>query len=434
MAKTPKKKPPAKKLPPKTPRKRALPKKRKAPRPAPKRPAKGKRQSPKKPKPGLVKSQPKRAKKKPAPPRKAVRPKTPSKKPKPAPRKKPQVQAKKTKPQRKPVRPKPPTKKVQPKWMAPKRTKKVPPRLPAPEKILPETAEKSLLPEEIPTKDLGMPTELTAYMREVGKHTLLTRAEEKKLAILGLKPGKKGKRARTELVEKNLRFVISIARGYQGLGLDLPDLISEGNIGLHLAVEKFNPHNGAKLTTYAAWWIKQRIRRALSNQGKTIRVPVHMNDKMSKILRISTRMAHELGRDPTPTEIAEETGLPPKKVESILNLQFRTVSLDAPLGDEDSSTTLGETIRDDKAERPEHAAELTQEKELLKKLFTTLPKREQAILSQRFGLDGDESQTLESVGRKFKVTRERIRQLQNIALRKLRKKMDRLKKGYSIHQ
>lgn len=292
------------------------------------------------------------------------------------------------------------------------------------EKILPNPTKDNISQSKTTHGD-----ELSQYIQEIGKFPLLTREEEKKLAIQALKPGKRGQKARKELVERNLRFVISVARPYQGLGLDLSDLISEGNIGLHMAVERFNPHNGAKLITYAAWWIRQRIRKALSNQGKTIRVPVHMHDKISKIVKVSQQIAQAVGREPSPQEIAEETGVCPKKIKEILNLQHPTVALDAPLRYEEYSTAIGDNIKDENAKNPSDSVELSQNNDILYKAIATLPKREQAILKQRFGLNGYNPTTLEMLGKKFHITRERIRQIQNGTLKKLRTKITHIQNG-----
>jgi RNA polymerase primary sigma factor len=208
------------------------------------------------------------------------------------------------------------------------------------------------------------------------------------------------------------------------LGLPLLDLVSEGNIGLMKAVERFDPAKGGKLSTYGAWWIKQSIKRALANQSKTIRLPVHLVDKISKIRRVSLQMSEELGREPTDAELAEEIGLSRRKVSQLKTASIRPASLDAPIGDDDS-TEFGEMVGDEDAQTP---FELLRDKNLrdeVSDLLAVLDDRERKIIFQRFGLDGGKPKTLEAVGKKFGVTRERIRQLQNIALAKLRRALSK---------
>jgi RNA polymerase primary sigma factor len=255
------------------------------------------------------------------------------------------------------------------------------------------------------------------YLREISEYPLLTIEEEVKLARR-IKRGDKEARAR--MVRSNLRLVVKIARDYSNFGLPLLDLISEGNIGLMKAVERFDPKKGGKLSTYAAWWIKQSIKRALANQSKTIRLPVHLVDKIAKLRRVSNRMTEELGREPTDEELAEEVGMASSKVSALKSAAIRPTSLDQPLGDEDS-TALGDIIGDEEAQDP---YEMLRDKDLRDEvggLLDVLDERERKIINSRFGLDGQRTKTLEEVGVKFGVTRERIRQLQNIALRKLRK-------------
>jgi len=255
------------------------------------------------------------------------------------------------------------------------------------------------------------------YLREIAKFSLLTPQEEVKLARR-IKRG--DQKARTEMVSANLRLVVKIARDYGNLGLPLLDLISEGNIGLMKAVERFDPKKGGKLSTYAAWWIKQSIKRALANQSKTIRLPVHLVDKMAKVRRVSSQMTEELGREPTDEELAEEIGLSVSKVTQLKASAVRPASLDQPIGDDDS-TEFGDLVGDVEADDP---FEILRDKDLREEvgdLMDILDDRERRILNSRFGLDGHKPKTLEDVGEKFGVTRERIRQLQNIALHKLRK-------------
>jgi RNA polymerase primary sigma factor len=260
-------------------------------------------------------------------------------------------------------------------------------------------------------------TGLQLYLRQIGEYPLLTVEEEVKLARK-IKRGDKEARAR--MVRSNLRLVVKIARDYSNFGLPLLDLISEGNIGLMKAVERFDPKKGGKLSTYAAWWIKQSIKRALANQSKTIRLPVHLVDKIAKLRRVSTQMTEELGREPTDDELAEEVGMAPAKVAALKSAAIRPTSLDQPLNDEDS-TALGDIIGDEEAQDP---YEMLRDKDLRDEvgdLLAVLDERERKIINSRFGLDGQKTKTLEEVGVKFGVTRERIRQLQNIALRKLRR-------------
>ncbi|QJE97244.1 sigma-70 family RNA polymerase sigma factor [Luteolibacter luteus] len=262
---------------------------------------------------------------------------------------------------------------------------------------------------------------LKVYLREISRTPLLTPEEEVKLA----KRIKKGdKDARTHMIKANLRLVVKIAQDYSGYGLPISDLISEGNIGLMKAVERFDPKKGGKLSTYAAWWIKQSIKRALANQSKTIRLPVHMVDKIAKMRRISTLLAEALGREPTDEELAEEVGLPRRKLAMLKQASQRPTSLDAPIN-EGEATEYGEIIGDDRAEDP---LESLSEKNLhgeLSGLLDVLDKRERRIIDERFGLTGKTPMTLEEVGREFGVTRERIRQLQNVALTKMRKALRR---------
>jgi RNA polymerase primary sigma factor len=264
-------------------------------------------------------------------------------------------------------------------------------------------------------------TGIRIYLREIGQIPLLTPQEEIDLAARI----KKGDReAETLMIKANLRLVVKIARDYANLGLPSFDLISEGNIGLMKAVERFDPAMGGKLSTYAAWWIKQSIKRALANQSKTIRLPAYLVDKISKIRRASLQMSDELGREPTDDELAQEIGISRSKVSQLKTVSIRPASLDAPISHDDS-TELGETVGDEGAQTP---FELLRDKDLrdeVSDLFEVLDDRERTIIVQRFGLDGAKPKTLEEVGKKFGVTRERIRQLQNIALAKLRRALSK---------
>jgi len=259
------------------------------------------------------------------------------------------------------------------------------------------------------------------YLREIGQISLLTPEEEVTLAAK-IKRG--DKKARATMIKANLRLVVKIAHDYSNLGLPLLDLISEGNIGLMKAVERFDPKKGGKLSTYAAWWIKQSIKRALANQAKTIRLPVHLVDKISKMRRASMELSERLGREPTDAELAAKLRIPPAKVTQLRTISVRPASLDAPIG-EDDATEFSEIVGDENALTP---FELLRDKTLrddISEVLSELEPREAEILTLRFGLDGNKPLTLEDVGRKFKVTRERVRQIQNIALNKLRRLMDR---------
>ncbi|MGA2222281.1 MAG: RNA polymerase sigma factor RpoD/SigA [Verrucomicrobiia bacterium] len=259
------------------------------------------------------------------------------------------------------------------------------------------------------------------YLREIGKIPLLKPEDEVRLAAR-IKKG--DKKARTKMIRANLRLVVKIAHDYSNLGLPLLDLISEGNIGLMKAVERFDPKKGGKLSTYAAWWIKQSIKRALANQGKTIRLPVHLVDKISKVKRASHQLSERLGREPTDAELAAKLDMSPAKVTQLRTISIRPASLDAPIG-EDDVAEFSEIVGDENALTP---FELLRDKTLredISEVLSEIEPREAEILILRFGLDGSKPQTLEEVGKKFKVTRERVRQIQNIALIKLRRIMEK---------
>src|SRR5881398_103144 len=269
---------------------------------------------------------------------------------------------------------------------------------------------------------------LNRYLHEIGRIPLLTPQQE---VELGEKIKKGDAAARERMIDANLRLVVTIARDYVNLGLPLLDLISEGNIGLTRAVERFDPNKGAKLSTYAAWWIKQSIKRALANQSKTIRLPVHLVDKISKVRRVSLQMSDELGREPTDDELGEEIGIAAGKVSQLKTVSIRPASLDAPISDDDS-TEFGEIVGDEDAQTP---FELLRDKNLRNEvggLLDVLDDREKKIIFQRFGLDGGKPKTLEEVGKKFGVTRERIRQLQNIALSKLRRALSKKERPVDV--
>jgi RNA polymerase primary sigma factor len=266
----------------------------------------------------------------------------------------------------------------------------------------------------------GERSNLQLYLQEIGKTALLTIEEEVQLA----KRIRRGdKAARDHMISANLRLVVKIAMDYKDFGLPLLDLISEGNIGLIKAVERFDPRKGGKLSTYAAWWIKQSIKRALANQSKTIRLPVHLVDKISKMRRTAMKLTEELGREPTDEELAIELQIPTSKVAHLKSVSVRPASLDAPIGEDGDSGTFGEIVGDENAVSP---FEGLREKNLnsdLHALVESLDEREAEIIKLRFGLEGRDELTLEEVGKKFHVTRERIRQLEYIALSKMRKAM-----------
>ena len=265
---------------------------------------------------------------------------------------------------------------------------------------------------------------LQLYLRQIAQYPLLTPAEEIRLAA---KIKKGNKAAKVEMIRANLRLVVKIARDYANLGLPLLDLISEGNIGLVKAVERFDPAKGGKLSTYGSWWIKQSIKRALANQGKTIRLPVHLVDKIAKIRRVGAGLSDELGREATDEEIAEEVGMNAAKVTKLKQASIRPSSLDAPVGDDDSSE-FGDLVGDEMAVDPFEQLRDKNMQEEVGDLLDQLDDRERKIINARFGLDGAEPITLEEVGVKFGVTRERIRQLQNIALGKMRRALSKREK------
>jgi RNA polymerase primary sigma factor len=260
------------------------------------------------------------------------------------------------------------------------------------------------------------------YLREIGQVKLLTPQEEIELAAR-IKRG--DRKAREHMIKANLRLVVKIAHDYDGLGLPLLDLINEGNLGLMKAVERFDPAKGGKLSTYAAWWIKQSIKRALANQSKTIRLPVHLVDKIAKMRRVAMKLQEVFGREPTDEELAEELGMTPSRVAQMRTAAIRPASLDAPIGD-DESNNYSEIIADENADTPYEMLEEQTVTRMLQEMVKTLDPREATILRYRFGLDGGSEKTLEEVGEKFGVTRERVRQIQNIALTKLRRMIEKL--------
>jgi RNA polymerase primary sigma factor len=257
------------------------------------------------------------------------------------------------------------------------------------------------------------------YLKEIGKVPLLTAEEEIELSKQMELGGEEGKRAQQRLAEANLRLVVSIAKRYVGRGMLFLDLIQEGNLGLIKAVEKYDYRKGFKFSTYATWWIRQAITRAIADQARTIRIPVHMVETINKLIRVSRQLLQELGREPTPEEIAEEMGMSVERVREILKISQEPVSLETPIGEEEDSH-LGDFIQDDNVPVPADAAAFTLLKEQLVEVLGTLTEREQKVLRLRFGLDDGRARTLEEVGKEFNVTRERIRQIEAKALRKLR--------------
>lgn len=283
---------------------------------------------------------------------------------------------------------------------------------------------------ELPSTDRNV---MRTYMQEIGKTPLLTKEEEVHLAER-IKEGDKA--ARDQMISANLRLVVKIAHDYNNFGLPLLDLISEGNIGLVKAVERFDPSKGGKLSTYAAWWIKQSIKRALANQSKTIRLPVHLVDRIAKMRKTTAQLADELDREPTDEEIAYAMDMPVNKIAHLKSVSVRPSSLDAPVG-EDGDTTFGELVGDENEATPfENLQEKTMSNDI-KSIISQLEPREAEIIQLRFGLDGSHPLTLEEVGERFQITRERVRQIQNIALHKMRRVMtdnERQRTKEEIHQ
>jgi RNA polymerase primary sigma factor len=265
-------------------------------------------------------------------------------------------------------------------------------------------------------------TAIKLYLREIGQVKLLTPQEE---IVLAARIKRGDKKAREQMIKANLRLVVKIARDYEGIGLPLLDLISEGNIGLMKAVERFDPNKGGKLSTYGSWWIKQSIKRALANQSKTIRLPVHLVDKISKMRRVGMKLQEELGREATDEELADELSMTAARVRQMRLAAVRPASLDAPIGDDDSNN-FSDVVEDENATSPYDNLEDKTVTDMLQDMVKHLDPREATILRYRFGLDGGAERTLEEVGVKFGVTRERVRQIQNLALHKLRKMIEKL--------
>ena len=293
---------------------------------------------------------------------------------------------------------------------------------PVDEELLMADAEELEVDVDLENLDLSVPEgvgiedPVKMYLREIGKVPLLSAEDEIELA----KRMEEGdEEAKKKLAEANLRLVVSIAKRYVGRGLLFLDLIQEGNLGLIKAVEKFDYRKGYKFPTYATWWIRQAITRAIADQARTIRIPVHMVETINKLIRVSRQLLQELGREPTPEEIAAELKMPEERVREILKISQEPVSLETPIGEEEDSH-LGDFIQDDNVPVPADAAAFTLLKEQLSEVLSTLTEREQKVLRLRFGLDDGRARTLEEVGKEFNVTRERIRQIEAKALRKLR--------------
>ncbi len=272
---------------------------------------------------------------------------------------------------------------------------------------------------ETTTIGSGVPL-LQLYLREIGQVKLLTPQEE---LALGKRIRKGDQGAREQMIKANLRLVVKIARDYENMGLPLLDLINEGNVGLMKGVERFDPAKGAKLSTYASWWIKQAIRRALATQSKTIRLPEHVVDKVAHIRRAEHKLSEALERGPTDEELAEELGLTPKKVREYRDAARATVSLDAPLAEDDESRHRDEVVADSHVAAPFDNLVKASDAALMREAFATLSPREQDILNLRFGLKDDSPLTLEEIGQRYRLTRERIRQIESEGLKKLRTRM-----------
>jgi RNA polymerase primary sigma factor len=260
---------------------------------------------------------------------------------------------------------------------------------------------------------------LQLYLREIGQVKLLTPKEE---IVLAKRIRKGNKRARAQMITANLRLVVKIARDYEGLGLPLLDLINEGNIGLMKGVERFDPRKGAKLSTYASWWIKQFIMRALANQSKTIRLPVHVVDKVAHIRKAEVKLRDAFDRDPTDQEVADHLGLNPRRIQQYRDASKAPISLDAPIG-ADEPQRISEVVADPNAAAPFDRLVRENDTELVQQVLATLTPRENSILAMRFGLDNGKPKTLEEIGERLGVTRERIRQIQEEALKKMRVKI-----------
>jgi len=292
-----------------------------------------------------------------------------------------------------------------------------PPRIP--ESVV--ATGKEPLPATIPlepvSRALGVRSPLEQYLREISEVPLLTPGEEVKLARRIQRGDKK---AREHMIRANLRLCVKIARDYEHHGVPLLDLVNEGNIGLMKAVDYFDPTKGAKFSTYSSWWIKQAVKRAVANQSRTIRIPIHLRDRIAHFWRIHSRLHEELGREASDEEIADEMNMPIARIRKMRRAMLSTISLDAQLGDDDSST-VSEVVADERSTTAYQDLDQRTRADMVRELLSRLNDRELTILRQRFALEGGSEKTLEEVGEMFSLTRERIRQLQNIALCKLRK-------------
>jgi RNA polymerase primary sigma factor len=273
------------------------------------------------------------------------------------------------------------------------------------------------LPLEPVSRTLGVRSPLEQYLREITEVPLLTPDEEVRLARRIQRGDKK---AREHMIRANLRLCVKIARDYEHHGVPLLDLVNEGNIGLMKAVDYFDPTKGAKFSTYSSWWIKQAVKRAVANQSRTIRIPIHLRDRIAHFWRIHSKLHDELGREPSDEEIADELNMPIARIRKMRRAMLTTISLDAQLGDDDSST-VSEVIADERSTTAYQNLDHRTRADLVRELLDRLNERELTILRERFGLEGENEKTLEEVGEMFSLTRERIRQVQNIALTKLRK-------------
>ncbi len=276
-----------------------------------------------------------------------------------------------------------------------------------------------LLESALSVEGVAIDDPVKVYLKEIGRVPLLTPDEERQLALDIQEGGYRGERAKQRLSEANLRLVVSIAKRYVGRGMQFLDLIQEGNLGLIKAVEKFDHTKGFKFSTYATWWIRQAITRAIADQARTIRIPVHMVETINKVKKVSSQLLHQNGHEPTADEIAEALELPVDKVREIMRVAQEPVSLETPIGEEEDSH-LGDFIPDDDAPVPAEAASHTLLKEQLSTVLKSLTPREEKVLRLRFGMEDGRPRTLEEVGKEFQVTRERIRQIEAKALRKLR--------------
>ena len=279
-----------------------------------------------------------------------------------------------------------------------------------------EEMDLDLLNDDLSVENMNLDDPVKIYLREIGRVPLLSSDEEIDLAV---RISEGDEYAKQRLTEANLRLVVSIAKKYVGRGMYFLDLIQEGNVGLIKAVDKFDYKKGFKFSTYATWWIRQAITRAIADQARTIRIPVHMVETINKLIRVNRQLLQEYGREPRPDEIAREMGISEEKVREIIKVAQEPVSLETPIGEEEDSH-LGDFIPDDDAPAPAEVAAFTLLKEQLMEVLDTLTPREEKVLRLRFGLDDGKARTLEEVGREFNVTRERIRQIEAKALRKLR--------------